>query len=768
MKKILSIILSMGIILSCLVPGTAFASDSQNSVTVTYSVFDGGMFTLEPAEIIVSADLSDKYEESVGYNDTLTQPTMLDATIAAHIAMFGDDFTDYAPFTCSSAGWVSSAFGEESSAAGYRLNGMSPDSLNTAVNNGDYAEFYFYQDAYGYSDAYASFDERNVTVHQNQQFTLTMTKEGYDDDWNMVQSPCTNAQITADTDELTGTTPVAVTDDKGEVTLSFDKEGVYKVSALSSVDGSYIFSPYCQVTVTKNAYSAIKEKSAAAADYLLSDTSSLDVNSAIDYLAYLNSGKDMSIYNDAFLASVKDNLKANGGKLLTSQGKEDIGLYGSVIQIVTRLGYNAENFEGCNLVNALETIDLTAEYHPYYYRAAIGATTMYDFDGKFVERLCQSLIDEYYVVSKGMNHWGFSCDNTAHFITALSPYKDKYADVISDALKLLDGYRVQQGCYYNSEYGTDANSNSTALAMMAYASVGEMQKASSLYKCLTDNFEGENGAYTYGGDPSPFSTKDAMLSLSYFADALGEKSTHLTVAVSTAPTCTAQGVTEGKCMLCGESFGKSVISATGHKSTKYTTRATLTKNGSVVTKCSVCGKALSSTVIPKVSSIKLEATTLTYNGKVRTPRVYVKDSKGKALVKNKDYTVSYASGRKNVGKYSVKIKFKGNYSGTKTLYFTIKPKATSISSVSAGSKKFTVKWKKQSTQVTGYQIQYSTSSKFTSPKYVTVSSYKTTSKTISKLKSKKKYYVRIRAYKTVNGTKYFSSWSKAKSITTKK
>ncbi|MGN0527529.1 MAG: fibronectin type III domain-containing protein, partial [Eubacterium sp.] len=103
-----------------------------------------------------------------------------------------------------------------------------------------------------------------------------------------------------------------------------------------------------------------------------------------------------------------------------------------------------------------------------------------------------------------------------------------------------------------------------------------------------------------------------------------------------------------------------------------------------------------------------------------------------------------------------------------TLYFTIKPKATSISSVSAKSKGFTVKWKKQATQTTGYQIQYSTSSKFTSPKTVTVSSYKTTSKTISKLKSKKKYYIRIRTYKTVSGTKYYSSWSSAKSVTTKK
>ena len=171
---------------------------------------------------------------------------------------------------------------------------------------------------------------------------------------------------------------------------------------------------------------------------------------------------------------------------------------------------------------------------------------------------------------------------------------------------------------------------------------------------------------------------------------------------------------------------------------------------------------------PTIKSAKLSTTSYTYDGKVKAPSVKIIDSNGRTLVKNTDYTVTYASGRKNVGKYSVKIKFKGNYSGTKTLYFTIKPKATSISSLSAGSKKFTVKWKKQSTQVTGYQIQYSTSSKFSSPKTVTVSSYKTTSKTVKSLKAKKKYYVRVRTYKTVSGTKYCSSWSKAKSVTTKK
>ena len=214
------------------------------------------------------------------------------------------------------------------------------------------------------------------------------------------------------------------------------------------------------------------------------------------------------------------------------------------------------------------------------------------------------------------------------------------------------------------------------------------------------------------------------------------------------------------------------IAKIAHTTKQTVTKATPTANGKIVNYCSVCKKTLSTTVIPKASSIKLKATSLTYNGKVRTPKVIVKDRTGKTLVKNTDYTVSYAKGRKYVGKYAVKITFKGKYSGTKTLYFTIKPKATSISSLKAGSKKFTVKWKKQATQTTGYQVQYSASSKFSKAKTVTVGKNTTVSKKISKLSGKKKYYVRVRTYKTVkiNGKsiRIYSGWSKTKTVTTKK
>ena len=215
--------------------------------------------------------------------------------------------------------------------------------------------------------------------------------------------------------------------------------------------------------------------------------------------------------------------------------------------------------------------------------------------------------------------------------------------------------------------------------------------------------------------------------------------------------------------------------------------ATCTEGGKeAYYKCEGCGKFYEDVLgtkeitdlaswgnIAKIAhTTKLNATSLTYNEKVRTPKVIVKDETGKTLVKNTDYTVSYAKGRKYVGKYAVKITFKGKYSGTKTLYFTIKPKATSISSLKAGSKKFTVKWKKQATQTTGYQVQYSASSEFSKAKTVTVGKNRTVSKKISKLSGKKKYYVRVRTYKTVeiNGksTRIYSGWSKAETVTTKK
>ena len=249
--------------------------------------------------------------------------------------------------------------------------------------------------------------------------------------------------------------------------------------------------------------------------------------------------------------------------------------------------------------------------------------------------------------------------------------------------------------------------------------------------------------------------------------------THSFALTSTDPaTCENAGSKTYTCTACSATKTET-IQPLGHQPVQALYPADFQYDGSVMTYCIRCHWVLEdSRTIAHVTRVKLSATTYTYNGKVQKPSVTVKDSKGKALKNGTDYTVSYPKGMKNVGKYTVKVTLKGNYSGSKSMTYNINPKGTSVSKVKAAKKGFKVTWKKQATQTTGYQVQYSTSSKFKKAKTVTISKNKTTSKSVSKLSAKKKYYVRVRTYKTVkvNGknVKLYSGWSKAKSVTTKK
>ena len=162
-----------------------------------------------------------------------------------------------------------------------------------------------------------------------------------------------------------------------------------------------------------------------------------------------------------------------------------------------------------------------------------------------------------------------------------------------------------------------------------------------------------------------------------------------------------------------------------------------------------------------VSGISTKA----FTGKNITQSITVKYN-GKTLKNGTDYTVSY-SNNKNIGTATVKITGKGSFTGTITKTFKINPAKQEIQKLTAKSKAFFVDWA-QKGSATGYEIQYATNSKFTSAKKVTITNNKTDKITVSKLSGKKKYYVRVRSYTTVKGTKYYGAWSSVKNVTTKK
>ena len=184
------------------------------------------------------------------------------------------------------------------------------------------------------------------------------------------------------------------------------------------------------------------------------------------------------------------------------------------------------------------------------------------------------------------------------------------------------------------------------------------------------------------------------------------------------------------------SIGKHTVNITG--TGKYTGTLSYTYN---ILPINIADKA--NTV--KVTGIKDK----TYTGKAITQSVKVTVNGVAATVK-----IGYPDGRTTVGKHTVTITGTGKYTGKLSYTYNILPKSTSGKKVSSYKKALKVSYKKVS-NISGYQIgyRYSGSSKWY---YANTTS---TTKTISKLKSKKYYYVKVRTYKKVSGKYYYSSWT---------
>ncbi|MBQ3136832.1 MAG: fibronectin type III domain-containing protein [Clostridia bacterium] len=253
--------------------------------------------------------------------------------------------------------------------------------------------------------------------------------------------------------------------------------------------------------------------------------------------------------------------------------------------------------------------------------------------------------------------------------------------------------------------------------------------------------------------------------------------------ITKKPTCTAKGTKTYTCTVCGVKKYQDVAAA-GHKATGYKTTkaATYKTKGLQVNKCTVCGVKLGEKILNMLTLNKpsgLKATALSTTS--------IKFSWNK-VAGAESYTLYYRAGSgkwkavnaKNKTNVTVKKLKTGTTYKFKVVAVAGSNKSKDSSIVSASTKPSTVtlkalrskkkkeiiaEWKKIS-GVTGYEVQYSTSKKFTkkTTKTVTVKKQSTYKTIIKKLKSKKKYYVRVRAYKTVNKVKVYGAYSKVKNI----
>lgn len=199
-----------------------------------------------------------------------------------------------------------------------------------------------------------------------------------------------------------------------------------------------------------------------------------------------------------------------------------------------------------------------------------------------------------------------------------------------------------------------------------------------------------------------------------------------------------------------------------HLLEKTLKKASLSADGSIYEKCTACDFKRVVDIIEKPDYFTLSENRYIYNKKVKTPSVTVYDAGGVKLKKDKDYTVKYESGRKLPGKYTVTITFKGNYKGTKKIYFTIAPRTVGKLTASSTKTSVTLKWNKV-TGADGYRVyKYNSSTKI----YEAIKNVTKTSLKISKLKSGTTYKFIVTAYRK-DGDIIYGLSSPVKEVTTK-
>ena len=235
--------------------------------------------------------------------------------------------------------------------------------------------------------------------------------------------------------------------------------------------------------------------------------------------------------------------------------------------------------------------------------------------------------------------------------------------------------------------------------------------------------------------------------------------------VTTEATCTTDGVKTYTCSVC-KTTKTETIKATGHKMSEWktVTVATTQKEGKQERTCTACDYKETKS-IPKLPvkkgtfKVTPSKTAVTYNGKAQKPSVTV--YAGNKKLSSKYYTVSYRNNTA-VGTATITVTGKGNYqnySGKTT--FRINLQKTTLSALKSSRKgELQATWKKTSGN-TGYQIQYATNAKFSGAK---VKNTTRTNYTIKGLKSKGRYYVRVRTYKKVGGKYWYSGWSNVRNI----
>ena len=717
-KRLLSLLLALTMALSLATTG-AWAAD-QDSIQVTVTIANQGAIAVGKNNTLmaqVPVTVTDRNQDGKFTYD--------EAMAAAHKAYYEKGEAGFAMKGNS----CEMLWGNETTSLGfYRNNTMTGYINGESVEDNDDLTAFVYQDQKNWSDQYCFFDQTTVTVKSGESLTINLKGVGFDENWNTVSSPVKQAGLGVYYGGTFRTRNVS-TDANGNGTISFYKAGTYVLSAKK--DGAYLIPPVCIVTVTGqappvsqtkevtnaistcvNGYQSIKYTKPTYEETTCSFGSEWVMLARLRALkgneGWTRKSADISHY----LTSVKAAMKS---KKLSKDAK--INDIERVIMTLTALGYDASNFNGQNLTAWLYQNQKWDNYSPNLMIWSLIALDSGNYTAAkgYREGLIAQLVKYQHTSTGGFffsTAWpADDVDMTAMAMIALAPYKNSNAKakkMYNAGWKFIQSKADDQYNYGGDSYDPCSTNAYVVIAKCATGQTGGDLDATVAW--MLKNYLGKKG-FNLNGEYNGMSTYQGLLAM--------------------------------------DAYQRASAGATKLFDVKWPANPITVKN------------------VTKTASTKAQTVKLGAKAKESAKLSYKSSSKSVKVDKNGKVTIA----KNFVGKATITItsKVTKNYKATtKKVTVTVNPAKVKLTGVkNYKGKKLKAYWKKN-TKGTGYQVQYSTSSKFKSAKTVTVKGYKSTSKTITKLTKNKKYYVRVRTYKTVSKVNYYSGWSNVKSITIKK
>ena len=421
--------------------------------------------------------------------------TLDDVFLKAHNLYYEGGETGYSSMVGDYGAYITRFWGDESGKFGYQINGGSKyvGGLDTTVENGDYIDVAIYENAYPDTEVYTKFDTFTKEVIVGEETELTLLAAGYDENWNMVFSPCEGVIVSADGKEY-------VTDAEGKVRLTFEKEGTYTVTAYKSKtvaekNVAAITAPVCKVSVSEPDYLKVMHN---IAEKYSTETILTDPN--MEWFV-----SDMTVYNDVYsqkgkmlsedirrkcidkaienaVSSSKPNVLAKSILTLRALGCDAKKVYDKSLaqrDIVSKL---------CTLVDE-KNEDVTNVYTLPYVLLALCQGENYATEAQI-----NYLIEEIVNSKESWQNSEWGPDGAASILLALAPFYNK-----NETVKGIVDETVYIIKELQSETGAIGNAASTGLVITAFSAYGiDSFQVSNNGKTLidgllsfcTENFDG--------------------------------------------------------------------------------------------------------------------------------------------------------------------------------------------------------------------------------------------------------------------------------------